>query len=240
MSGFDLRPGRVLAGKYEVVDLLGSGYEGEVYKIVETSTGIGCAAKLFFPERNVSNKTSARYAQKLHALRGCPFVIQYQTQETIQWRKQKVTALISEYVEGRLLDDYLKSVPRKRLNPFQAVALLDGLVCGLDSIHSNGFYHGDLHSGNIIVERVGLKYHLRCLDFYDHPGTRRENMAGDIVEAIRVFHEALGGPRHYAKQPPAVKSICRGLKRGLILERFPTVKHLHAFLESLDWGTSVS
>ena len=59
IHGFDLKPGRRIAGKYEVVSRLGSGYEGEVYQIVETTTGIECAAKLFFPERNRKNKTCA-------------------------------------------------------------------------------------------------------------------------------------------------------------------------------------
>ncbi|MEL6869156.1 MAG: protein kinase [Pseudomonadota bacterium] len=240
MSGFDLRPGRRLAGKYEVIGLLGSGYEGEVYKIVESTTGIECAAKLFFPERNPKNKASSRYARKLHALRSSPFVIQYQSQETIRWRKQPVTALVSEYVQGPLLADYLRSVPRKRLNPFQAVALLHAIAVGLQSIHEHGFYHGDLHDGNLIVCRVGLQYELRCLDFYDQHGGKRDNMSHDIIEAIRIFYDALGGQKHYAKQPPIVKHICRGLRRDLILKRFRTASDLRRFLETLDWGTTTS
>ena len=37
---FDFPPGRIVAGKYEVGPQLGSGYEGEVYAIVERATGI--------------------------------------------------------------------------------------------------------------------------------------------------------------------------------------------------------
>jgi hypothetical protein len=37
----------VLAGKYVVEGLLGSGWEGEVYRVTERSTGIKRAMKLF-------------------------------------------------------------------------------------------------------------------------------------------------------------------------------------------------
>ena len=42
---FDFASGRRIAGKYEIDRLLGSGWEGEVYAIIERSTGIRRAAK---------------------------------------------------------------------------------------------------------------------------------------------------------------------------------------------------
>ena len=45
INAFDLTAGRKIAGKYEVLSLLGAGWEGEVYKIREIRTGIERAAK---------------------------------------------------------------------------------------------------------------------------------------------------------------------------------------------------
>ncbi len=45
IESFDFNPGRIFANKYEIVDLIGYGWEGEVYKIVERPTGIERAAK---------------------------------------------------------------------------------------------------------------------------------------------------------------------------------------------------
>jgi len=235
LDGFDLKPGRRIAGKYEVVSRLGGGYEGEVYQIVETNTGIECAAKLFFPERNVNNKAVTTYARKLHDLRDCPMVIQYQTQETIRFRKQPVNVLISELVKGPILSDFLNAQPGKRLRPFQALHLLHAIASGLESIHARGRYHGDLHSDNLIVTRVGLRFELRFLDLYQQTGGKRENMAYDIYHAIGIFHEALGGRKTYAKHPPAVKAICRGMKQSLIRQRFKSASALRLHLEQLDW-----
>lgn len=235
LDGFDLKPGRQIAGKYEVLARLGSGYEGEVYQIVEKTTGIECAAKLFYPERNPKNRTAARYARKLHDLRNCPMVIQYQAQECIQWRRQPVSVLISELVPGPLLSNYIQSLRGKRMRPFQALHLLHALASGLESIHARGHYHGDLHSDNIIVSRVGLEFELRFLDLYEPGGSKRENVAYDIADAIGIFHEALGGAKHYAKHPPQVKAICRGLKRSLIRKRFKNATVLRKHIETLDW-----
>ena len=56
IDSFDLKPGRILARKYEVVARLGGGWEGEVYHVRELLTGIERAAKFFFPRRNVKDR----------------------------------------------------------------------------------------------------------------------------------------------------------------------------------------
>ena len=179
IESFDLVPGRSFARKYEIVSRLGSGWEGEVYKIREKSTGIERAAKLFFPHRNERNKAVTSYARKLHNLRACPMVIQYHTEETIIVRKQPIRALVSEYVEGELLSDFLKRQRGGRLSPFQGLHLLHALVVGMECIHRSREFHGDLHTDNIIVERYGLSFDLKLLDFFI--GMRRS------VKAIRTI-----------------------------------------------------
>jgi len=235
VESFALAPGRVIARKYEVISLLGSGWEGEVYKIREKKTGIERAAKLFFPQRNVRNRTSIFYARKLHKLRHCPIVIQYYTEESIQYRGGSLTVLVSEYVEGELLSEFLKRQRGRRISPFQALHLLHALVVGMESIHRLREYHGDLHPENIIVSRYGLDFDLKLLDLFHWTTPKRENIQDDICDLVRIFYDATGGAPHYASQPDEVKDICCGLKRGLILERFPTVVHLRQHLETMEW-----
>src|SRR5678809_163559 len=78
---FDFKPGRRIAGKYEIDRLLGSGWEGEVYAIVERTSGIRRAAKFYYPPRDPMGKLAISYARKLDALRHCPILMQYHHQE---------------------------------------------------------------------------------------------------------------------------------------------------------------
>jgi serine/threonine protein kinase len=235
IESFDLQPGRVVARKYKVVARLGAGWQGEVYKIEEIRTGIERAAKLFFPHRNVGGRTSRIYAKKLHKLRNCPILIQYHTEEIITYRRMPITVLISEYVEGSLLSEFIYNVPGKRLNPFEAVHLLYALAAGMEQIHQANEYHGDLHLDNIIVCRHGLVFDLKLLDLFHLESPKAENRQTDICDVIRVFYDVLGGQKHYARQPEAVKYICSGLKRSLILSKFRTMVALRKHLETMEW-----
>jgi serine/threonine protein kinase len=234
---FDFEPGRFLARKYEIVSRLGAGWEGEVYLVCERSTGIERAAKFFFPHRNPANRTLTYYAKKLHRLRSCPVLIKYHTQETFYYRGVRVSFLVSEYVEGELLSELLRRQPGKRLDAFQGLHLLYSLAAGIEDIHRLHEYHGDLHTDNIIVRRLGLGFDVKLVDLFRWASPKRVNIQDDICDLIRLFYDAIGGRKHYAKQLPEIKAICCGLKRTLILKKFPTAAHLTRHLETMPWGS---
>ena len=71
METFALQPGRKLGPGYEVVELLGTGWEGEVYRVVELRTGIHRAAKMFFPHWEDARKALIKYAKRLDRLADC-------------------------------------------------------------------------------------------------------------------------------------------------------------------------
>ena len=90
-------------------------------------------------------------------------------------------------------------------------------------------------SDNIIVERFGLTFDLKILDFFQWQTPKRDGYQHDLCEIVRMFYDALGGARFYAKQPSVVKEIVLGLKRSLILKRYPTATHLRQHLETVRW-----
>ena len=235
ISSFDLRAGDHLSDKYEVVSRLGSGWEGEVYLVRETGTRIERTVKIFFPRRNPGNRALRFYARKLHKLRHCPVVIQYHTRDSFEFKGAKVSFLVSEYVEGELLSDFLKRQPGRRLSAFQAVHLLHALATGIEAIHNVGEYHGDLHTDNVIVLRHGLGFELKLLDMYSWGAPNAENIQHDVFDLIRLFYDAIGGPRWYARQPQEVKDICKGLKRSLIAREFRSAGQLSQHLEIMEW-----
>ena len=235
LESFDFAPGRIITRKYEIISRLGAGWEGEVYRVRECATGIVRAAKFFFPHRNLREKTSRFYAKKLHKLRNCSILIRYHTQETIRIRGHQVTFLVSDLVEGELLSTFTARRPGRKLPALEGLLLLHALASGMARIHDMGEYHGDLHDDNVIVRRFGLGFHVRLLDLFHWTAPKRSNIQDDVCDLIRLFYDAIGGRKHYGKQPALVKDVACGLKRSLILRKFRTAGQLRDYLETLEW-----
>ena len=237
IDAFDFEPGRRLAGKYAVETFLGSGWEGEVYKVVELKTGIPRAAKIFYPQRNECDRAVRFYATKLNRLRKCPIVIQYHHWEPIRFRKMTVTCLVSEFVEGELLSKFIARQRGKRLQAFEALHLLHALTVGLEQIHAVREYHSDIHSDNILVKRRGIHFETKLVDFFDWGPPTSAKIREDVIQLVHLFYELVGGQKRYTNQPSEIKAICCGLRRDLITRKFPTAEHLRRHLESFVWST---
>jgi tRNA A-37 threonylcarbamoyl transferase component Bud32 len=232
---FDFPPGRSIAGKYLIEQLLGSGWEGEVYGIVEKTTGIRRAAKFYYPHRDPTGKAAITYARKLDALRHCPILMQYHHQEIAYVKRKKMIVVISELVEGQKLSEFLQQQNGHRLSPFEAMHVLYVLAKGIAPIHARGEYHGDIHDDNIMIRRQGISFDVKLLDFFDLGRPTRAKIQKDILNLIEVFHTLVGGRDSYAKQPKVVKEIIRGLKDSLILAHFSTAGDIQRHLETLQW-----
>lgn len=229
---FELEPGDELADDYVIAERLGGGWEGEVYKVRERRTGVYRAAKLFYPQRNRRNRAARSYARKLDRLRSCPLVIQYHHSTTVDVEGEAVTCMFSDYVEGELLSEYTRRHRGGRLYPYAALHIIYPMARGLEFIHGVGEYHGDIHDDNVLVRQRGIFFDVSLVDFYYQgpPNARRRRQ--DLLDLIRLLYDVLGGARFYSSQPPFIKSIVKGLRRDLIRESFPTVRHLRQYLET--------
>ncbi len=232
---FDFPAGRGVAGKYLIERPLGSGWEGEVYAIIEKNTGIRRAAKFYYPHRDPTGKAAIAYARKLDALRHCPILMQYHHQEVAYVKKRKVIVVISELVEGKKLSEFLSAQPGHRLSTFEALHVLYTLTRGIAPIHARGEYHGDIHDDNIMIRRQGISFDVKLLDFFDLGAPSKSKIRKDVLNLIEVFHTTVGGRKHYSEQPQVVKTIIRGLKDSLILARFQSAGDIARHLESIEW-----
>ncbi|HKZ53364.1 MAG TPA: hypothetical protein VJ085_08800 [Candidatus Acidoferrales bacterium] len=146
-------------------------------------------------------------------------------------RKYEVVARLGTGWEGEVL----ARQPGQRLSVFQALHLLYALAAGIECIHQLREYHGDLHTDNVIVRRYGLGFNLKLVDMFRWEMPKRENIQDDVVDMVKIFHEAVGGARHYTRLPREAKALCCGLKRSLILKKFRTTSHLRRYLETMQW-----
>lgn len=235
IKSFNFQKGDVIADKYTVVQKLGGGWEGEVYKVKELHTKIHRAVKLYFPQRNIGFKKSKQFISKLHKLKSASIVMNYHGLEIVEFEGVDLACIVCEYIQGDMLGSILSRQKGKRLGWFESLHVLYAIVKGVESIHLNGEYHGDLHLDNILVQRFGLSLDLKVIDLHHWGDSKKDNREEDIIKVIHIFYEILGGKRHYAKLPPSIKFIIKGLKRNLILRDFKTITHLRAHLENMEW-----
>lgn len=235
VKSFNFRPDTRLCDKYRVIEKLGVGWEGEVYRVREIGTGIERAAKIFYPERNVRNRTANFHARKMYRLRHCSVLIQYLTSEDFDFKGHKTRLLVSELVEGQILSEFAKSLPRRRFSVFEGLHFLHSLAAGLEVIHNSRDYHGDLHAANIMVERRGIGFDVKLIDMYRWDAPTGANIRDDVYDMIHIFYDIVGGQRFYSRHPDVVKRICKGLKRSLIYKKFPRAGALRTYLETMSW-----
>jgi tRNA A-37 threonylcarbamoyl transferase component Bud32 len=234
-SHHGLKPGLTLGRNYYVVEFLGSGWEGEVYKVEERRSGVPRAAKIFYPDRRLTSRRLQRYIQKLYKLRNCHIVTQYHHRDIARVGRDQVEILVSDFMHGEVLASYVKSQPRGRLSPFEALHLLHALAAGVEQIHCLGEYHGDIHAGNIIVSRRGLGFEVCLLDFFDLGRSTQDKIQGDVFDMITVLYDVIGGPEAYMRCGDTVRQIILGRKHSLIRQRFRNAGQLRVALEHLEW-----
>ena len=230
-----LQAGRKLGSRYRVESLIGQGSEGAVYSVVDISTGIRRAAKIFGMQADRRGRLSTRHAQKLNRLRYCHIVLQYLHSETVRIKGRSLTALVSELCEGVPWEKFIAQQPGKRMSTFMALSLFQVLVEGLEEVHLSGEYHADVHSQNIMVQPRGVGFEIKLIDFYEWGKTTKSKQQQDILDAVRVFYEMLGGRRFYARLPDEVKYIMAGLQTKHILKRFPAMSDLSLYLSTFEW-----
>jgi tRNA A-37 threonylcarbamoyl transferase component Bud32 len=232
---YDLQPGKTLGRNYYVVEFLGSGWEGEVYKVEERRTGVLRAAKIFYEGRRLSKVQMQRYAKKLQRLRRCPIITQYHHRDVARVGRETVEILVSDLADGEMLSSFLSKQRKKRISTFEALHLLHAMAVGMEPIHYLGEYHGDIHSDNILVKRVGIGFEVRLLDFFDLGRSTRERIQHDVIDLVSLLYEAIGGQDGYSRAENEIRKIVNGRRHSLIAKKFKTAGQLRIALENMEW-----
>ena len=86
-----------------------------------------------------------------------------------------------------------------------------------------------------MVQRRGLGFEVKLIDFFQWNVARPAQLDDDVRGLVEILYTAVGGPKHYAKQPDVIKQIVCGLKYSLIRKRFRNAIQLRDHLEELAW-----
>ncbi|MEY4533170.1 MAG: hypothetical protein RI926_939 [Actinomycetota bacterium] len=156
----------VIAGRYELNKLIGSGGMADVYVAHDSVLGRKVAIKVLNEELAANKKFSQRFKQEAKSASAMdhPNIVKVldagETSETdAAGVKHTYAYLVMEYVEGLELS---KLVARGPLKVPEAVRVTKELLSAVEFAHNKGIVHRDIKPDNIILTRAGK---VKVLDF---------------------------------------------------------------------------
>ena len=150
----DLEAGTVLAGRYEILELLGRGGMGAVYKAQDAELNRVVALKLIRPELAKNPEILQRFKQELILAR------QITHKNVIRifdlGQSEGIKFITMDFVEGQDLRRLLREAGK--FPPEQAARIMLQICRALEAAHSEGVIHRDLKPQNIMLDRGGRVY----------------------------------------------------------------------------------
>jgi serine/threonine-protein kinase len=183
-------PGRLVAGRYRIIALLGKGGMGEVYRADDLTLGQAVAMK-FLPDDAARDegllerfRNEVRMARRVSHPNVCRV---YDVGEV-----EGQTFFTMEYVDGEDLASLLRRIGR--LPPDKALDIARHLCAGLAAAHAKGVLHRDLKPANIMLDGRGQ---VVITDF---------GLAG-VADEIRGPEVRSGTPAYMAPEQLAGKEV---------------------------------
>ena len=159
--------GRMLSDRYEVLERLGAGGFGTVYRVRDTRLDDIEALKVFDRRRLAPNEAMARFEREAKLLRKLGRQSRHIVGVTnfIEDEKEELFYFAMEHVDGANIAQIL--IREGPLEMTRAITLVKQLCGALDTAHSQDppIVHRDLKLENLMVRRQGTKEMLKVLDF---------------------------------------------------------------------------
>jgi serine/threonine protein kinase/Tfp pilus assembly protein PilF len=188
----ELTTGSTFAGRYQIIEELGKGGMGKVYKANDTKINEKIALKLIKPEVAADKKTIERFSNELKFARK---IRHKNVCQMFDLNEEKGTHYITmEYVKG----EDLKKLIRKmgQLSVGQVIPIAKQVCDGLAEAHRLGVVHRDLKPQNIMVDEEG---NARIMDF----GIARSILGKGITGAGVM----IGTPEYMSPEQAEVKEV---------------------------------
>ncbi len=166
----------LLLGNYLILEKLGQGGMGVVFKAVNRTSGRIGALKILPPSFSRDESAVSRFRREIEAAGRLNHPNVVAAIDSAQDRG--VHFLVMDYVEGRDLDRVIMAQGPMVVS--QAVECVIQAARGLEAAHERGIVHRDIKPGNLIMDSGGM---VRVLDL----GLAR------IVDAANPFNKSVAG-----------------------------------------------
>lgn len=154
-------PGELLAGRYRILRVAGSGGMGVVYEADDLELGERVALKTLHGGATADERDVARLRREVQLARRVTHPNVCRIYDA--GRHEDILFVTMELLEGDTLTAHIAA--RGRLAPSEAEHILRQLCAGLQAAHDAGIIHRDFKSGNVMLVRRGSDVRAVITDF---------------------------------------------------------------------------
>lgn len=205
----DSRLGRMAPSGYELLEKLGRGGFGTVFRARQQSTGQIVAVKMLSLEGLTEQERIRKIERFERETRLCADLQHPNIVRLIDKCKtdDRYLFAVFEFVQGETLRDVLTR--EGSLTALKAGDLMGQVLDGLACAHDRGVVHRDLKPANIMITKAGARQHVKILDF--GIGTFVPDARSSDYMSLTLSKETVGTPSYSAPEqlrgePPTVKS----------------------------------
>jgi CheY-like chemotaxis protein len=154
-----LLPGQLFAERYEILEVVGSGGMGTVYRALDRELGEDIAVKVIHPDLLSSDSTlRERFRTEIRLARRISHQNVVRTHDLGECAG--VSFVTMEYVEGITLRELIAT--RGHVGVSATLAVAGQLARALEAAHEHGVIHRDIKPENLALDGAGV---LKVMDF---------------------------------------------------------------------------
>jgi serine/threonine-protein kinase len=153
-----LTRGTIFASRYEIIEELGTGGMGKVYRVFDKKIEEEVAFKLIKPEIAADKKTVDRFRNEIKTARKITHQNVCRMHDLNE--EGKSLYITMEYVPGEDLKSFIRRA--RRLDIGTAISIAKQVCEGLTEAHRLGVVHRDLKPSNIMIDKEG---NAKIMDF---------------------------------------------------------------------------
>ena len=195
---------------YQLIEMIGQGGFGMVFKARQISTDQIVAIKFLTLSSEFDSEKKQRYLERFQRETSLSSRLQHPNIVRLLDKgvcDDDLVYAVFEYVDGKSLTQLLSE--KGALLPADTANLMGQVLDALSHAHEQGVIHRDLKPANIMLSKVGTKEHIKILDF--GIGTLSNEVRQHDYKSITLTHETLGTPSYSAPEQlrgesPSIKS----------------------------------
>jgi serine/threonine protein kinase/Tfp pilus assembly protein PilF len=187
----ELKRGSVFAGRYEIIEELGKGGMGRVYRVEDTKAKEEIALKLIKPEIAADKKIIERFRNELTTARK---IAHRNVCRMFDLGEDQSTHFITmEYVPG---EDLKSLIRRVKVDIGTSIKIAKQVCEGLSEAHRLGVVHRDLKPSNIMIDKEG---DTKIMDFGIARTLKEKGITGSGV--------MIGTPEYMSPEQAEAKEV---------------------------------